>query len=144
VTLQTLVTFAIIAAALLNPPQPAICIIGPILIEAGFPTRPACGFDAELVDVLDTLGKPDAVTLSQMIERATGTDAADWLMDRRNRRAIPHRMERCGYVQVRNPDADDGRWKLQDKRQVVYAKADLSLREQIAAVRRLGAGPCSP
>ena len=68
-----------------------------------------------------------------------GPRADDWLMDRRNRRAIPHRMERCRYVPVRNPDADDGLWKLEGKRQAVYAKASMSLREQIAAVRKLTA-----
>ena len=40
---------------------------------------------------------------------------------------------------VRNPDADDGLWKLEGKRQAVYAKASMSLREQIAAVRKLTA-----
>ena len=58
-------------------------------------------------------------------------------MERKNRRAIPHRMERCGYVPVRNPNAGDGRWKLRGKRQVVYAKASLNLREQIAAAQAL-------
>jgi hypothetical protein len=70
--------------------------------------------DAELADVLEALGSPDALTLGHLIDRASGTEAAEWLMERRNRRAIPHRMERCGYAPVRNPDADDGRWKLQD------------------------------
>ena len=106
--------------------------------------------DAELADVLEALGSPEAVTLGQIIKHASamGSEAADWLAERKNRRAIPHRMERCGYAPVRNPDADDGRWKLQDKRQVVYAKANLSLREQIAAARRLDEarhrGPWSP
>ena len=96
--------------------------------------------DAELADVLEGLGNPEAVTLGQITEQAiaTGTEAAEWLMERKNRRAIPHRMERCGYMPVRNPDAEDGRWKLQDKRLVIYAKAQLSLRDQIAAARRLG------
>ena len=93
--------------------------------------------DAELADVLDALGNPDALTLRQLIEGAIGTEAADWLTDRRNRRAVPHRMERCGYAPVRNPYADDGLWKFQDRRQVVYAKARLSLRDQIVAVRNL-------
>ena len=95
--------------------------------------------DAELADVLEALGNPDAVTLGQLIEKAVGSDAGDWLTDRRNRRAIPHRMERCRYVPVRNPDADDGLWKLEGKRQAVYAKASMSLRDQIAAVRKLTA-----
>jgi hypothetical protein len=99
--------------------------------------------DAELADVLEALGNPYAVTLPQLVATAMG-EASDWLTDRRNRRAIPHRMERCGYTQVRNPDADDGRWKLQGKRQVIYAKANLSPRDQMAAARRLGSGPCSP
>jgi hypothetical protein len=93
--------------------------------------------DGELADVLDALGNPDALTLRQLIEHAIGTEAADWLTDRRNRRAVPHRMERCGYAPVRNPYADDGLWKFQDRRQVVYAKARLSLRDQIVAVRKL-------
>jgi hypothetical protein len=93
--------------------------------------------DAELTDVLEALGNPDAVTLDQLIERTVGTDAAEWLMDRKNRRAIPHRMERCRYAPVRNPDADDGLWKLHGKRRVVYAKVDMSPREQIAAARRV-------
>jgi hypothetical protein len=95
--------------------------------------------DAELADVIDALGNPDALTLGQLIDRAAeiGAAAADWLMERKNRRAIPHRMERCDYVPVRNPDAGDGLWKLKDKRQVIYAKARLSLRDQLAAARRL-------
>jgi hypothetical protein len=93
--------------------------------------------DAELADVLEALGNPDAVTLAQLIEQATGTEAADWLMDRKNRRAMPHRLERCGYTPVRNPDADDGLWKLRGKRQVVYAAARFSLRDQIAAAKKL-------
>ena len=94
----------------------------------------------ELADVIDALGNPDAMTLGQLTDRAAeiGAAAAEWLMEPKNRRSIPHRMERCGYVPVRNPDADDGRWKRQDKRLVIYAKARLSLRDQITAARRLG------
>jgi hypothetical protein len=93
--------------------------------------------DAELADVLEALGSPDAVTRDQLIEQSVGTEAAEWLMDRKNRRAIPHRMERCGYVPVRNPEADDGLWKLQGKRQAVYAKANLSEPDRTAAARKL-------
>jgi hypothetical protein len=94
--------------------------------------------DAELADVLEALGDPDAVTVGQLVERSVGTEAGEWLMDRKNRRAIPHRMERCGYSQVRNPDAGDGRWVMRGKKQVAYAKARLSVHDQIAAARRLG------
>ena len=97
--------------------------------------------DAELADVLEALSNPDAVTLGQLIEGAVGTEAAEWLTDRKNRRAIPHRMERCGYAPVRNPDdARDGQWKVQGKRQTIYAKVKLTLHEQMTAARRLMTG----
>ena len=68
--------------------------------------------DAELADLLDKLGNPDAVTLAQLRAKA---DASfdEWLSDRRNRRVIPHRMSSCGYVPVRNPDTEDGLWRIQ-------------------------------
>ena len=94
--------------------------------------------DSELADLIEALGNPDAVTVSQLVERATaGNDAADWLLDRRNRRSIPHRMERCGYTQVRNPNTGDGRWKLKGRNEVVYAKANLSVSDQMTAAGHL-------
>jgi hypothetical protein len=94
--------------------------------------------DAELADVIDTLGNPDALTVNQLIANAKG-GITEWLMDRKNRRALPHRLERCGYVSVRNPDAKDGLWKLKDARQVIYVKASLSPTEAIEAARKLAA-----
>jgi hypothetical protein len=92
--------------------------------------------DAELADVLEALGNPDAVTLLQLIEKAQG-GTTEWLMDRRNRRAIPHRQERCRCAPVRNPTATDGLWKLKGGRQVIYAKTTLSRNEQVRAAREL-------
>jgi hypothetical protein len=89
-----------------------------------------------LADVLDALGNPDAVTLLQLIAKAEA-ETADWLMDRRNRRAIPHRMERCRYLAVRNPDRDTGLWVIKGVRQVIYAKTALSQGEQLRAARKL-------
>ena len=93
--------------------------------------------EAELADVLDEIagtdwatGKPkewpNTITLDQVIKRAP-VDFAEWLRDRKNSRAIPHRLEACGYVAVRNEDAKDGLWKFNGKRQVIYAKASLPL-----------------
>jgi hypothetical protein len=50
-------------------------------------------------------------------------------------RAIPHRLERCGYVPVRNPDAQDGVWKINGVRQMIYAKATLTPQQQFEAAR---------
>jgi hypothetical protein len=49
-------------------------------------------------------------------------------------------MERCGYAAVRNPTAEDGLWRLQGKRQVVYARDDMDLGSQLAAVGTRGEG----
>ena len=62
-------------------------------------------------------------------------------MDRKNRRTIPHRLESCGYVPVRNPDRPaDGLWTVSGKRQAIYARKELPLREQITVARGIS-GP---
>lgn len=93
--------------------------------------------DAELADVLDALGNRAAVTLTDITAYAND-DFRAWLRDRRNRRQIPHRMETAGYIPVRN-DADkhDGQWKVDGKRQTVYARRELSVRDRIAAAAQL-------
>ena len=92
--------------------------------------------DAELADVLDALDSSNIVTLSQLITKASG-GVAEWLMDRKNWRTLPHRLERCGYVAVRNPDRDDGLWIVEGARQVIYAKAQLSAADRLRAAREL-------
>jgi hypothetical protein len=92
--------------------------------------------ESELADAIDQLGNPNALTSLQLQGKAVGTSLYEWLADRKNRRTIPYRLEQCGYVPVRNPDANDGLWKISKKRQAVYAKAALPLRDQIDAARR--------
>ena len=92
--------------------------------------------DAELADLLDVLGNPEVVTLVELVNASAGSEMMDQFLEHKNRRAIPYRMERCGYTAVRNPHADDGLWKLRGKRQVVYGRADLSLEEQLAAIEQ--------
>jgi hypothetical protein len=86
--------------------------------------------------VLDRLGNPDATTLIRVQNEATG-DFETWIRDRKNRRQIPYRFEQCGYVPVRNDAATSGLWVISRVRQVVYAKASLSPRERLTAVRKL-------
>ena len=64
--------------------------------------------DGEFADALDVLGWPDAVTL-EMIEQVPVVPGQfyEWLHDRKNRRAIPRRLESCGYVSIRNENAKD-------------------------------------
>ena len=63
-----------------------------------------------------------------------------WIKDPKNRRAIPHRLEECGYSPVRNPDAKDGLWKINGRRQAVYAQIHMTPRDQLALPRREGNG----
>ena len=95
--------------------------------------------DAELADVIEKMGDPVTLTLRETAAKAT-TEFGEWLLDRKNARRIPHRLEACGYVAVRNDGAKDGQWKVDGKRQTIYAKASLSLRDRTAAVmKRAGA-----
>jgi hypothetical protein len=93
--------------------------------------------DAELADALDQMNGPDATTLLKIIAYTTDGDFLAWLRDRKNRRMIPHRLEKCGYVPVRNEAAKDGLWVIGGKRQVIYAKSTLTTRERITAARDL-------
>jgi hypothetical protein len=95
--------------------------------------------DAELADALDKLGNPKATTIDEIAGKAEG-DFFLWIKDRKNRRAIPHRLESCGYVPVRNDAAKDGLWKVKDARQVIYVKADLPLSDQLKAAGALTQG----
>ena len=103
---------------------------------------------SELADVLDRLsaetarGKPcppPAVTLDMVMQTAVMTtgDLHDWLKDRKNRRAIPHRFDSCGYVPVRNNGREDGLWVIADKRQVVYGRKDDTPSKRLAAAGAL-------
>jgi hypothetical protein len=92
----------------------------------------------ELRDLLGHLGEPAAVTLGQLVEAAQSLQQlafADDLRDRRSRRSIPHRLERVGYVPVRNPDAGDGLFKVGGRRQAIYARKALNLADQVRAAR---------
>jgi hypothetical protein len=92
--------------------------------------------EGELADVIEGLGNPYAITLEKIIYRAPD-DLAEWLRDRRNARRIPHRLENCGYIVVRNESAKDGRWKVSGRNQTIYGRADLPPRDRIAAAARL-------
>jgi hypothetical protein len=95
---------------------------------------------SDLTDCTDRYpGMPDAATIAR-ITAATDGAFEIWLRDRRNRRQIPHRLEQCGYVPIRNDAAKDGLWKINGARQVVYAGAEMSIRDRIAAVHRLMRG----
>jgi hypothetical protein len=110
------------------------------IVDAGVPAE-----QSELADVIDEIKtggynklprNVDAITLTIVIGYAGG-QFQEWLLDRKNRRIIPRRFEKCGYVPVRNIDAEDGLWKLNGRRQAIYARSELSIRDQITAAQDL-------
>lgn len=93
--------------------------------------------DSELADAIDVLGKPDALTITQIAAKTVSDDFRGWLTNRTSRRQIPHRLESAGYVVVRNNDAKDGLWKIDSKRTAIYARQVLSVRDRIVAAHNL-------
>ena len=90
--------------------------------------------DAELADLLDQLGNPGAVTPKSLIGAATG-EVTEWLL--KNKRAIAHRLERCGYTPVLNTAAKDGYWLVNGTRQRIYVQSALSVQERLIAAQKL-------
>jgi hypothetical protein len=92
--------------------------------------------DAELADVLDRMNNPAVMTLADVVRWADG-ETLGWLADRKNRRVVPHRLERCGYAPARNPDATDGLWKINGMRAVIYVRHDLPATDRSKAITTL-------
>ena len=95
--------------------------------------------NAELAEIIEKLGNPDVLTIS-MIARIAEQDFRDWIRDRRNSRRIPHRLEDCRYLAVRNQDAEDGLWRIHGKRQNIYGKTSLSHQERLDAAYKATRG----
>jgi hypothetical protein len=91
--------------------------------------------DAELADALDRAGSPDVTTLAEIAAKAERS-LQDYLLDRKNSRLIPHRLDACGYEKVRNEGAKDGLWKISGKRQAVYARKGISMKDRHLAIER--------
>jgi hypothetical protein len=90
---------------------------------------------SELVEAIEALGTPEALIIAQLVEKAP---TAEWLIDRKMSRVIPHRLRRCGYVPVANPDAiHSGRWRINSKQVVIYARKDLLSTKRLAAAEKL-------
>jgi len=100
--------------------------------------------DMEIQDAIDRLNKnlddggrlKGAFIVDELIQRTELSGRLDtWLEDLRNARAIPHRLEECGYLPIRNPDRADGYWFLNGRRLRMYVSSTLTEREKMAAAR---------
>ena len=90
--------------------------------------------DAELADVLDKLGNPDATTLDRI------ANTADRRFQPGSRTARTAATSRTGSrsaatSRFATTAAKDGLWKIRGARQVIYAKNSLTIRDRFLAVR---------
>jgi hypothetical protein len=95
------------------------------------------GEAAELTDLLEEMGWPDAVTPTQLSLHTHNDDLRVWMNDRKTRHLLGKRMVDCDYEPVTNPDTKDGLWKVGGKRQTVYARKSLNPSEQFTAAARI-------
>jgi hypothetical protein len=99
----------------------------------------------ELTDLMEAMKNPDALTLKQLVDyksevgdtHSNFSTIQEWLRDQKNRRTIPHRLEKCGYTPVRSDTAQDGLWKVGGARQVIYARGDMTERDRLEAAQTL-------
>ena len=77
----------------------------------------------ELADAIEALGNPAALTLNILAGKAP---SIEWLHDDTKRKFAGHRLADCQYVRVDNRDAKDKLWKLSGRRQVIYARSELT------------------
>jgi hypothetical protein len=72
---------------------------------------------SDMADAVDAISgsdnRPNAITIAIVAEAIRNSDATpgnfyDWMTNRKNKKAVAHRLADCGYVPVRNPGAT--RW----------------------------------
>ena len=82
----------------------------------------------ELADAIDALSNPPALTIVELMAVAP---ALEWLRDHSKRRATAYRLTECHYIAADNPNAKDGLWKINGRRQTIYVRADIPSEQRI-------------
>jgi hypothetical protein len=72
------------------------------------------------------------ITINDLL---TSPGGAGLELDKKWRRSIPHRFERCGYIACRNPQSTDGRWTIAGKNQRIYVPKTLPAAQRTAAAK---------
>jgi hypothetical protein len=96
--------------------------------------------DLEMADAIEALQRPDALTVDDLrVEAAIANQNSllEWLNDRKYLRHVPARLERLGYVQVLNNDRKDKLFTVGGRRQIAFARAELTPGQRVAAVQAL-------
>ena len=97
--------------------------------------------ESEMDDIIETLGRPDALIIGNIISRASSLNRygfVEWLKDGKNARQTALFLEDCGYRRLSNPhDKKQGRWMIGSQRTAVYVRKNMTDREGFAAVETL-------
>jgi hypothetical protein len=104
----------------------------------------------ELDDLIDYVhqpwedDRPVVFTLSELIRSAAHRDAQgrfddalEMLQDKRQAKALSHKLSRAGYQPVMNDAETEGRWRVAGKRVVIYGRTDLPMRDRLEAAAKL-------
>jgi len=93
---------------------------------------------SDLADTIDALGRPDALAINQLIEKAPDLE---WLHALKMRRMVRRRLEDNDYLFVINPATRNstGMWVIKGKRQAIYARRALTIAERLTAAKELQA-----
>ena len=95
--------------------------------------------DLALADLLEEMGSPVLAVTSELASEARTREQFELnssLVGQQNARKLPHRMERAGYELYANPDTKDGRWKVNNKNERIFARRGTTGEEREGALRQ--------
>jgi len=79
-----------------------------------------------------------SVTLEQDISHKDfPVESAAWYREPKNRRHFSEHFRHCGYTREHNKTAKDRLWRVEGRRQTVYARRELSRDDRHKAVQRV-------
>jgi hypothetical protein len=91
----------------------------------------------ELDDLLDMLGRPEAVTLAQVVKKAFATSgfegSAAWFSDRTHRFVMSKKFGESGYTPFKKPNYKQGLWVLKGRKQIIYVLNTLNEEQKLKA-----------
>jgi hypothetical protein len=79
----------------------------------------------------------DALTVDDLLAHGDDAELHELLTDRANARRVPHVLSEWGYEKVINAAAKDGRWVIDGRRRLVYARRELTQAARLKAARAL-------
>ncbi|WP_457298652.1 primase-helicase family protein [Phyllobacterium sp. P5_D12] len=98
--------------------------------------------ESEFEDAIDRLTESNGGELrlafsTDRLALAASEHLAAWIRDPKNRRQVPKKLEKLGYIRVEHPDNQSRLWKINGRRQAVYGLRGVSERTRLDAANEL-------